>query len=370
LAQTSGALSHGLLFLTGRAPASLRLVPCDGTVGFVAGLPEDVEGLFRTFMDHSPLTAWIVDEEDRLVYSSEPFPLRDDQVGMSMWDMVPVPYVQPYREALHRARSTGQTQVVTAPGPVAGGAPGDEGWYQAHYFSLPRRWVGGVGIDVTSLTEAQKELERSRQRLVAAGDQARRRIERDLHDGVQQRLIVQLLRLRAVQQRAQKDPTAAATMLDATIGDLEEAIEELRELARGIHPSSLTRSGLGPALSGLAARAGLPVRLRCSVEGRLPEAVEVATYFVCSESLTNMAKHARATTAEVSVHVAANAVEAVITDDGVGGVVVERGGGLEGLRDRVQALGGSFEISSRVGAGTTLRVSIPLNGSPGSNARA
>ena len=334
----------------------------------MVGLPDDVEGLFRTFMDQSPVTAWIVDEEDRLVYSSEPFPLRDDQVGMSMWDMVPEPYVQPYREALHRARTTGETQVVTAPGPVTGGAPGAEGWFQAYYFSLPEQWVGGVGLDVTNLTEAREELERSRQRLVAAGDGARRRIERDLHDGVQQRLIVQLLRLRAMQQRLHKDPTAAATMLDATISDLEEAIDELRELARGIHPSTLTRSGLGPALTGLAGRAGLPVRLQCSVEGRLPEAVEVATYFFCSESLTNMAKHARATTAEVSIQLEGNALVAVVSDDGVGGVVVQRGGGLEGLRDRVQALGGSLEISSRSGAGTTLRATIPLRGPLGSDA--
>ncbi len=313
-------------------------------------------------MDQSPLTAWIVDDEDRLVYSSEPFPLRADQVGISMWDMVPEQYVQPYRDALHLARSTGETQVVTAPGPVSGGAAEDEGWFQAYYFALPRRWVGGVGLDVTSLTEAQRELERSRQRVVAAGDEARRRIERDLHDGVQQRLISQLLKLRAVQMRAQKDPTAAATMLDATISDLEDAIDELRELARGIHPSTLTRSGLGPALSSLAARAGLPVRLRCAVEERLPEPVEVATYFVCSEALTNMAKHARATNAEVSVQVVADVVVAEISDDGVGGVVVQRGGGLEGLRDRVQALGGSLEISSRSRAGTTLHASIPLNG--------
>jgi signal transduction histidine kinase len=334
----------------------------------VVGLPDDVEGLFRTFMDQSPLTAWIVDDKDRLVFSSEPFPLRDDQVGMSMWDMVPEPYVQPYREALHRARSTGETQVVTAPAPVAGAAPGAEGWFQAYYFSLPQGWVGGVGLDVTSLTEAREELERSRQRLVAAGDEARRRIERDLHDGVQQRLIVQLLRLRAMQQRLNKDPTAAATMLDATISDLEEAIDELRELARGIHPSTLTRSGLGPALTGLAARAGLPVRLQCSVEGRLPEAVEVATYFLCSESLTNMAKHARATTADVSVQLEGNTLMAVVSDDGVGGVVMQRGGGLEGLRDRDQALGGSLEISSRSGIGTTLRASIPLRGPLGSDA--
>ena len=340
----------------------LRLVRDDGTVRVVAALPDDVEGLFRTFMDHSPLTAWIVDDLDRLVYSSEPFPLRDDQVGMSMWAMVPEQYQKPYRAALHQARSTGETQVVTAPGPVREGAAGDEGWYQAHYFPLPGQWVGGVGVDVTSLTEARQELERSRQRLVVAADEARRRIERDLHDGVQQRLIAQLLHLRAMQRRAQKDPAAAAVMLDSVISDLQEAIDELREVARGIHPSTLTRSGLGPSLSSLAARAGLPVRLHCSVQQRLPEAVEAATYFVCSEALTNMAKHARATASEVSVQLSAGAVEAVINDNGIGGVVVQRGGGLEGLCDRVHALGGNLEIFSPVGLGTTLQVSIPLDG--------
>ncbi|HEX7188884.1 MAG TPA: histidine kinase [Actinomycetes bacterium] len=217
------------------------------------------------------------------------------------------------------------------------------------------------------MTEAREELMRSRQRLVAAGDEARRRIERDLHDGVQQRLIVQLLRLRAVHQRLEKDPAAASGMLEATVADLEDAVDELRELARGIHPSTLTRAGLGPALSGLASRAGIPVRLRCAVEGRLPEAVEVATYFVCSESLTNIAKHAKATTAEVSVDVTACAVVDVVSDNGVGGGEVQRGGGLEGLRDRVEALGGSLDVSSSAGAGTTLRASIPLDGPLGSD---
>jgi hypothetical protein len=97
----------------------------------VVGLPDDVDGLFRTFMDNSPLTAWIVDEEDSLVYSSEPFPLRDDQVGTSMWELVPEPYVQPYRAALELARSTGETQAVTAPGPRADGTAGRAGWFQA-----------------------------------------------------------------------------------------------------------------------------------------------------------------------------------------------------------------------------------------------
>jgi signal transduction histidine kinase len=184
---------------------------------------------------------------------------------------------------------------------------------------------------------------------------------------VQQRLIVQLLRLRAVHQRLEKHPAAASGMLEATVADLEDAVDELRELARGIHPSTLTRAGLGPALSGLASRAGIPVRLRCAVEGRLPEAVEVATYFVCSESLTNIAKHAKATTAEVSVAVTACAVVAVVSDNGVGGGEVQRGGGLEGLRDRVEALGGSLDVSSSAGAGTTLRASIPLDGPLGSD---
>ena len=331
----------------------------------VVALPDDPARLFRTFMDESPLTAWIVDDQDRLLYSSAPFPLRDDQVGTSMWDLVPDQYVEPYRAALHLARATGVTQVVTAPGPDNGDSTGRLGWFQAHYFALPGGWVGGVGLDVTGLTEAREELLLSRQRLVAAGDEARRRIERDLHDGVQQRLIVQLLRLRTVQQRLQRDPQAAGTLLEETLGDLEEAIDELRELARGIHPSTLTRHGLAPALRGLAARAGLSVRLRCSVEHRLPEPVEIATYFVCSESLTNMVKHAQASRAEMTVQVLGESVDVVISDDGVGGVQVHRGGGLEGLRDRVEALGGSLEISSPTGRGTTLHASIPLAGEPG-----
>ena len=329
----------------------------------VAGLPDDAEELFRTFMDESPLAAWIVDDRDRLVYSSEPFPLRDDQLGTSMWELVPESFREPYRAALHRVRTTGKTQTLTAPGPLPGGK---EGWFRAYYFPLATGLVGGVGLDVTEVMQARQELEQSRQRLVVAGDEARRRIERDLHDGVQQRLIVQLIRLRAVQRQQLRDPAAAAESLKICVEDLEEAISELRELARGIHPSALTRSGLGAALRGLAGRAGLPVELRCSVDGRLPESIEVATYFVCSEALTNMAKHAQATAAVVSVDVVDDAVVAVVADNGVGGVLLERGGGLEGLRDRAQALRGTLEVTSPPNGGTTLRCAIPLGGSSSS----
>ncbi len=331
----------------------------------MTGLPADGEDLFRTFMDQSPLTAWIVDGDDRLLYSSDPFPLSDDQVGMSMWDMVPPEHVPPYRRALHQAGTTGETQLVVAPGPRADAGGTGPGWFQAHYFPLKGGWVGGVGLDVTDLVETREKLTDSRQRIVVAGDEARRRIERNLHDGAQQRLIAQLLRLRIVQQRLGRDPAAAAELLDETMQELEEAVAELRELARGIHPSTLTQLGLEKSLRSLAGRAPVPVRVQCSLATRLPESVEVTAYFFCSEALTNMAKYAGAESGEVLVESTIDHVTVRVSDDGSGGATLERGGGMEGLRDRVEALGGRFELSERPGGGTVVRTVIPLKSAIG-----
>jgi signal transduction histidine kinase len=188
----------------------------------------------------------------------------------------------------------------------------------------------------------------------------RRRLERNLHDGAQQRLVALALELGLVQARIETDPAGAAQLLAAAREELALAIEELRELARGLHPPILTERGLRPALESLARRAPIPVRLEAPLSGRLPEAVEAAVYYVVAEALTNAAKHARADSAVVRLIVCGGHARIEIRDDGVGGARVRAGGGLRGLTERLEALGARLEVDSPPGEGTILTGAIPL----------
>ena len=196
-----------------------------------------------------------------------------------------------------------------------------------------------------------QELRGSRARLVAIGDEERRRLERDLHDGAQSRFAGVALHLRLAQRKA---PPDLARLLDEAIGELSSGIEELRELARGIHPAVLTQRGLEPALESLASRAPLPVDVRATLERRLPAAVETAAYFAVSEALANVVKHAGAGLVAVDVRIARGRLVIDVVDDGCGGAT-----GLRGIADRVGALDGRVEIDSPVGGGTHVRVEIP-----------
>ena len=207
--------------------------------------------------------------------------------------------------------------------------------------------------------EAREQLARSRARIVHAGDEERRRLERNLHDGAQQRLVTLALDLKLARRKLEQDPAAAAGLLDAASATLEQALDELRELARGIHPAVLTDHGLVAALDALATRAALPVEVTRAPEERLPAPVEVAVYYLVSEVLTNAAKHASASSALVSVERRDGAVHVEVADDGVGGAVAGDGSGLRGLCDRVEALGGRLDIDSPRGAGTRIVASIP-----------
>jgi signal transduction histidine kinase len=200
-----------------------------------------------------------------------------------------------------------------------------------------------------------EELRTSRARLVEAGDTARRRLERDLHDGAQSRLVAVMLKLRLAQMKVE-GPPEAAELLDEAGADLQASLEELRELARGIHPAILTDRGLEAAVRALAERSPVPVTL--SVDD-VPRAVEAAIYFVVAEGLTNVAKYARATSAAVTVRRAASVVAVEIADDGVGGADMAAGSGLSGLSDRVGALDGRVWVESPPGEGTSLRAEIP-----------
>jgi len=214
----------------------------------------------------------------------------------------------------------------------------------------------GVIFDVTE----RRELRAQRARIIAAQDETRRQIGRDLHDGAQQRLVSVALALRAVRSQLPDDPAAAAAMADEAIAELAGATEELRELARGIHPPVLTDYGLPTAVPALAARATLPIDVACTLTHRLPAAVEIAAYYVVSESLTNMARYARATRGSVELSCAEDTLLVRIADDGVGGADPEGGSGLRGLRDRIDALDGSITVISEPGHGTTVSVRIPL----------
>jgi signal transduction histidine kinase len=211
--------------------------------------------------------------------------------------------------------------------------------------------------------EAQGELTASRARIVATADETRRRIERDLHDGAQQRLVSVALQLRSAQAAVPPSMRELNGELDEAIGGLSEAIEELREIARGIHPAALMEGGLEPALRTLARRSSVPVQLEMGTRGRrLSERVEVTAYYVVSEALTNVSKHAKGTGADVDVDVVAGRLRISIDDDGVGGADPRRGSGLVGLRDRVEAIGGTMSVQSRAGGeGTHLLVELPVD---------
>jgi len=211
-------------------------------------------------------------------------------------------------------------------------------------------------------TEARTEIAASRARVVAAADQTRRRIERDLHDGAQQRLVSLMLRLRGL--AAAVPPSFHEVQQElAEIGSgLDNVLDELREISRGIHPAILSRGGLTPALKALARRSAIPVELDLSVDQRLADQLEVAAYYVVSEALTNAAKHADASFARVVIDTSTGSVRLSIRDDGVGGADPARGSGLTGLKDRVEAIGGTFRVESPTGVGTSLFVDLPLFG--------
>jgi signal transduction histidine kinase len=197
-------------------------------------------------------------------------------------------------------------------------------------------------------------------RLVAAGDAARRRIERDLHDGAQQRLVSLSVMLNLA--RRQVEPgTPTAELLDTAMAELTAGLAELRDLARGIHPALLTERGLDQALAALAARAPLPVAITAPLDERLPPALEAAAYFVVTEALTNVAKYASASAAEVHIHRENGEVVIDVADDGIGGADPAAGSGLAGLADRVTALGGRLDVVSPPGGGTRVRAELPAH---------
>jgi signal transduction histidine kinase len=208
--------------------------------------------------------------------------------------------------------------------------------------------------------ESRAALAASRVRIVAASDETRRRIERDLHDGVQQRLVSLGLDLRFAESIAVADLEEARRTIGRVAGELGGVTEELREIARGIHPAILSEGGLGPALRTLARRSAIPIAFGVVLDRRLPEPIEVAAYYVVSEALTNATKHAHPSRVDIEATARESSLHLSIRDDGVGGADPARGSGLIGLRDRVEALGGTIDVESPVDVGTAVVVALPL----------
>jgi signal transduction histidine kinase len=245
---------------------------------------------------------------------------------------------------------------------IAGGTP-----EQPLPADIEARLANFTELMATAIANAQSraELMASRARIVATADQTRRRIERDLHDGIQQQLVSLGLEVRAARATVPPQLGELESALARVADRLSSVFDELREISHGIHPAILSEGGLKPALKALQRRSAVPVELDLHTERRLPEPVEVAAYYVVSEALTNAAKHAHASVVQVEVDTQDATLQLAIRDDGIGGADLGQGSGLLGLSDRIEALGGTLQVTSPAGNGTTVLVKIPLEG-PGS----
>jgi PAS domain S-box-containing protein len=259
-------------------------------------------------------------------------------------------------------RADGAIRWVLDRGQLSAG-PGGRMWMNGALFDVTERRAAEDALRRREIEAARtEELRASRARIVAAADAARRKLERDLHDGAQQRLVALALDVRVARARLDADPESAGPFLDRLADELAGATAELRELARGIHPAVLTDRGLAPAVAALAGRSAVPVELLELPEERLPPTAEITAYFTVSEALANVAKYAEAS--RVSVRLAASEDDLVVEvrDDGVGGARATPGSGLSGLSDRVGATDGRLEVESPPGEGTLVRAVIPLSG--------
>ena len=280
----------------------------------------------------------------------------DQIIGRNLRELAPPQLVEPLEAAMEATLETGDVQTIEYDIERPG-----KGWrnVETRVVRAGDDEIVGIVRDVTERRSQEEEIRRSRARIVEAGDQARKRLERNLHDGAQQRLVSLSIALRLATAKLRDDPDAAESLMTTATEELSLALEELRELARGIHPAILTDRGLVPALEMLARRTSVPVDLCAELAERLPPPVEAAAYYIVSEALTNASKHAGAARVRVDVRLAGGAAHVEVTDDGVGGADERAGSGLRGLADRVEALGGQLELHSPPGTGTTLRARLP-----------
>ena len=282
--------------------------------------------------------------------------VNGEVVGRLLWDRLPT-------DLADRVLASGRAALGGDPGVIEYHLDFEDGsrrHYEGRFAASGDDEFLMIVREITERKQQQEELEASRQRIVAAGDAARRKLERNLHDGAQQRLVSLSLSLRLAQNQVAKSPVRAEELLEASREELMQALEELRELARGIHPAVLTDRGLEAALEALAGRAALPVEIDCIPDVELPPPVEAAAYYVVSEALANITKYAGASAVKVSIGQVDGYALVEVVDDGVGGADPTRGSGLSGLSDRVASLNGKLVIESPPGAGTRIRAEIPL----------
>jgi PAS domain S-box-containing protein len=323
---------------------------------------EDAERRNRALLDAIPDNMFRIRVDGTYVdfHSNQPGSLTlapDRIVGANVADHMPPDEAALRLDAIKRVVESGhgesfELQVVGSTGEVVDQEVRMEKSGEDEVLAITR--------DITERKRAERELRRSRARIVEAEASERRRLERNLHDGAQSRLVALSLALRLAQSQLAANPESAGETLSAAGSELALALEELRDLARGLHPAILADRGLGPALDALAERAPLPVEVRVRPEGRLPEPVEVAAYYIVSEALTNVAKYAQASHATVEVQRRDQELVVEVVDDGVGGADPSGGSGLRGLADRVEALDGLLSVESAPGSGTRVAAVIPL----------
>ena len=335
-------------------------------------LPENAETLFRAVAAVAD-ALYVVDAAGRITFLN-PAALKilgyadeDELLGRPSHEMIHYlrPDGSPFPAAecpLLRPRLTGETVHL------------DLDWFvrkdtthaAVSYSSAPVDLTGGRGAVVAFRDISDRlrlrELEASRARIAQAADDARRAIERDLHDGAQQQFVAVAMRLESARRLLAAAPDDAARLLQAAHADLREAIAELQRLAHGIHPAELPERGLIPALRTLARRAAAPVDVKAPDVGRLPPAIETTAYYIAAEATANAVKHARAHQVEITLARTPQALRLTITDDGVGGAAVSAGTGLQGLHDRADAIGGHITLVSPAGGPTVLTADLPILG--------
>jgi signal transduction histidine kinase len=276
-------------------------------------------------------------------------------IGLTLWDRLPKELADRILESGCKTIEEGTPQVIE----YALDFGDTTRYYEGRFASSGDDEFLMIVREISDRKAQQQELEASRQRIVAASDEARRKLERNLHDGAQQRLVSLSLSLRLAQTQLHRNPAEADRLLEASREELGQALEELRELARGIHPAVLTDRGLEAALEALASRAQLPVEIE-GASSDLPPPVEAAAYYVVAEALTNVTKYAQASSVRVKVARSNGYALVEVADDGIGGADPARGSGLSGLADRVASLSGRLAVDSPPGAGTRVRAEIPL----------
>jgi signal transduction histidine kinase len=314
------------------------------------------------------VAAWTRDDDRRLAVGTQ-FALTGVSIAARVQETSGAVRVDSFANAAgpiaQEARALGIRSSVGCPIRVGGGlwgviaASSKREAFPPHTESQIGEFTELVATAVSNAV-SRGQLAASRARVVASAYATRRQIERDLHDGIQQRLVTLALELQGVRDGVPSDRQELLARLSDVENDVRAVIDELREISRGIHPAVLSQGGLGPALKSLARRSGVPVQLHVGATPRLPQAVEVAAYYAVSEALTNATKHSKASGADVDLEVRDGTLELSIRDDGVGGADPAQGSGIVGLTDRIEALGGTIAVTSPPGEGTSITLTLPV----------